>query len=72
MIGGNKTHDYINKRPYVEQSIFAAYMLIPENHLLPHFGDNDTLNEKAVKGFVLNIQNYRLQIMQSNSLYQRW
>lgn len=29
-----------DKRPYVKQSTFAAYMLILENHLLPYFGEN--------------------------------
>lgn len=28
-----------DKRPYVKQSTFAAYMLILENHLLPYFGE---------------------------------
>ena len=42
-----------DKRPYVKQSTFAAYMLILENHLLPYFGENDALSEKAVQDFVL-------------------
>ena len=33
-----------DKRPYVKQSTFAAYMLILENHLLPYFGENDALS----------------------------
>jgi integrase len=42
-----------DKRPYVKQSTFAAYMLILENHLLPYFGESDALSEKAVQDFVL-------------------
>jgi integrase len=42
-----------DKRPYVKQSTFAAYMLILENHLLPYFGESDVLSEKAVQDFVL-------------------
>ena len=42
-----------DKRPYVKQSTFAAYMLILENHLLPYFGEDDVLSEKAVQDFVL-------------------
>lgn len=51
-----------DKRPYVKQSTFAAYMLILENHLLPHFGDNDTLKEKAVQEFVLNKLNSGMSV----------
>ena len=29
------------KRPYVKQSTMAAYVLILENHILPHFGENN-------------------------------
>ena len=41
------------KRPYVKQSTMAAYALILENHILPHFGDSDSLHEQAVQVFVL-------------------
>ena len=41
------------KRPYVKQSTMAAYMLILENHVLPYFGDGDSLHEQAVQAFVL-------------------
>ena len=41
------------KRPYVKQSTMAAYVLILENHVLPYFGDSDSLHEKAVQAFVL-------------------
>ena len=41
------------KRPYVKQSTMAAYVLILENHVLPYFGDNDSLHEQAVQTFVL-------------------
>ena len=36
------------KRPYVKQSTMAAYLLILENHLLPAFGENDSLPEQRV------------------------
>lgn len=41
------------KRPYVKQSTMAAYVLILENHILPCFGDSDSLNEQSVQAFVL-------------------
>ena len=41
------------KRPYVKQSTMAAYVLILENHVLPEFGDNDSLYEHDVQAFVL-------------------
>ena len=42
-----------NKRPYVKQSTMAAYVLILENHIIPYFGDSDSLHEKKVQAFVL-------------------
>ncbi len=41
------------KRPYVKQSTMAAYVLILENHIIPCFGDSDSLHEKEVQAFVL-------------------
>ena len=41
------------KRPYVKQSTMAAYVLILENHVLPYFGEGDSLHEQAVQAFVL-------------------
>lgn len=41
------------KRPYVKQSTMAAYVLILENHVLPYFGDGDSLHEHEVQAFVL-------------------
>ena len=41
------------KRPFVKQSTMAAYVLILENHVLPEFGDNDSLHEYEVQAFVL-------------------
>ncbi len=43
----------IEKRPYVKQSTYAAYMLILENHIKPFFGKSSDLNEKKVQAFVL-------------------
>ena len=43
-----------DKRPYVKQSTFAAYMLILEKHILPYFGGMQVLNERAVQAFVLD------------------
>ena len=42
-----------DKRPYVKQSTFAAYMLTLENHILPCFGDCTELHESNVQEFVL-------------------
>lgn len=41
------------KRSYVKQSTMAAYVLILENHILPAFGENDSLPEQSVQNFVL-------------------
>ena len=41
------------KRPFVKQSTMAAYVLILENHVLPVFGDNNSLHEHEVQTFVL-------------------
>lgn len=41
------------KQPYVKQSTMAAYVLILENHILPNFGESDTLHEQTVQKFVL-------------------
>ena len=42
-----------DKRPHVKQSTMAAYVLILENHVLPWFGDSDSLHEQEVQAFVL-------------------
>lgn len=39
-----------DKQRYVKQSTYAAYVLILENHLLPSFGDYDSLSEKTGTG----------------------
>lgn len=41
------------KRLYVKQSTFAAYMLILENHIFPFFGESYELSEKQVQTFVM-------------------
>lgn len=42
------------KRPYVKQSTMAAYVLILENHILPTFGEDNSLPEQSVQVFVLH------------------
>ena len=42
------------KRPYVKQSTMAAYILILENHILPTFGEDNSLPEQSVQAFVLH------------------
>ena len=42
------------KRPYVKQSTMAAYELILENHILPTFGEDNSLPEQSVQAFVLH------------------
>lgn len=42
------------KRPYVKQSTMAAYVLILENHILPTFGEDNSLPEQSVQTFVLH------------------
>ena len=41
------------KRSYVKQSTMAAYVLALEKHILPYFGDGDSLREQEVQAFVL-------------------
>ena len=41
------------KRHYVKPATMAVYVLMLENHILPCFGDSDSLHEKAVQAFVL-------------------
>lgn len=43
-----------HKRPYVKQSTMAAYVLILENHILPTFGEDNSLPEHSVQAFVLH------------------
>lgn len=43
-----------HKRPYVKQSTMAAYVLILENHILPTFGEDNSLTEQSVQAFVLH------------------
>lgn len=42
------------KRPYVKQSTMAAYVLILENHILPTFGEDNSLPDQSVQAFVLH------------------
>lgn len=42
------------KRPYVKQSTMAACVLILENHILPTFGEDNSLPEQSVQAFVLH------------------
>ena len=42
------------KRPYVKQSTMAAYVLILEKHILPTFGEDNSLPEHSVQAFVLH------------------
>ena len=61
-----------DKRPYVKQSTFAAYMLILENHLLPYFGESDALSEKAVQDFVLQKLNRSEERRVGKECRSRW
>ena len=51
-----------DKKRYVKQSTYAAYVLILENHILPSFVDCEALNEKLVQDFVLQKLNDGLSI----------
>lgn len=42
-----------DKRLYVKRSTMAAYVLILENHVLPYFGESNSLQEQTVQAFVL-------------------
>lgn len=50
------------KRPYVKESTFSAYMLTLENHLLPYFGEMTELSESTVQAFVLEKLNAGLSV----------
>lgn len=41
------------KRPFVKQSTMATYVLSLESHILPYFGDGNSLQEQMVQTFVL-------------------
>lgn len=41
-----------DKKQYVKKSTFSAYMLLIENHLLPHFGSNHKVEETEMQAFV--------------------
>lgn len=43
----------VDKKQYVKRSSYAAYMLLIENHLLPAFGQSESIEEAAVQTFVL-------------------
>ena len=51
-----------DKRRYVKQSTYAAYVLILENHILPSFGECRALSEQLVQDFVLQKLNSGLSI----------
>ena len=42
------------KRPYVKQSTMAAYVLLLYIHILPTFGEDNSLPEQSVQAFVLH------------------
>jgi integrase len=42
----------IDKKQYVKKSSYSAYMLLIENHLLPVFGNNYSIEESDVQRFV--------------------
>ena len=42
-----------DKKQYVKQSTFAAYVLILENHIYPTFGEMYELEERKVQEFTL-------------------
>ena len=54
-----------DKQRYVKQSTYAAYVLILENHILPSFGNCESLSEKLVQEFVLQKLNGGLRASQS-------
>ena len=41
-----------DKKQYVKKSSFSAYMLLIENHLLPAFGEMNSIEEADVQAFV--------------------
>lgn len=43
----------IDKQRYVKQSTYATYVLSLENHILPTFGEYNSLTEELVQDFVL-------------------
>jgi integrase len=43
----------IDKKQYVKKSSYSAYLLLIENHLLPVFGNMESIDEGDVQAFVL-------------------
>ncbi len=43
----------IDKKQYVKKSSYSAYLLLVENHLLPVFGELESIDESDVQAFVL-------------------
>lgn len=43
-----------DKKKYVKESTYAAYVLILENHILPAFGHQTLVDENDVQSFVIN------------------
>ena len=43
-----------DKKRFVKQSTFSAYVLLIENHILPYFGEMEEIQEEDVQKFVLS------------------
>ena len=43
-----------DKKRFVKQSTFSAYVLLIENHILPYFGEVEEIQEEDVQKFVLS------------------
>ena len=41
------------KQNFVKKSTFSAYVLLLENHILPEFGEMESVEEMQVQDFVL-------------------
>lgn len=50
-----------DKKKYVKKSTYSAYMLLIENHLVPFFGENSSIEEPDVQNFIFQKLNAGLR-----------
>ena len=58
-----------DKKLYVKKSTYSAYILLLENHILPFFGDRESIEEKDVQSFVFKKFNDGLSLKSVKDSY---
>ena len=51
----------LTKKEYIKLSTYAAYVLLINNHIIPHFGNLTKIEENDVQDFVLQALNKGLK-----------